>query len=138
VSPLPPEIADIVRKLVAANRADLIIQVAEFRLTPFQAEAIVDRDERARKAVVGNPTPEKRNGKQRRNSGASNEAPDSGFSNEKPQKRRTPKHKAAAAEFPAVEKATSTNVDVEKRISKRKAVPAEPEKPRWDVKAMIA
>jgi hypothetical protein len=44
VSPLPQEIADIVRKLVAADRADLIIAVAERRLTPFQAAAIADRD----------------------------------------------------------------------------------------------
>ena len=43
VAPLPKEVADIVRKLVAAGRADLIIAVAEFRLTPFEAEAVVDQ-----------------------------------------------------------------------------------------------
>jgi hypothetical protein len=72
VSPLPGEIADIVRKLVAANRADLIIAVAEFRLTPFEAQAIVDRGgpppKRARKATdsnestAGNQAVEKRDG----------------------------------------------------------------------------
>jgi len=46
--PLPPEICDIVRKLVAADRADLIIAVAEARMTPFQAAAIADRDKQRR------------------------------------------------------------------------------------------
>jgi hypothetical protein len=44
VSPLSQEIRDIVTKLVAADRADLIIAVAERRLTPFQAAQIADRD----------------------------------------------------------------------------------------------
>jgi len=43
VSPLPQEIRDIVVKLVTAGRADLIIAVAERRLTPHQAARISDR-----------------------------------------------------------------------------------------------
>jgi hypothetical protein len=91
--PLPSEIRAIIEKLVAAGRADLICDVAEYKLTPFQAEAIVDRDERARKATSTNVD---------------------------------------------VEKATDTNVSVEKRTGKRKAVPAEPEKPKIDVRCLIA
>jgi hypothetical protein len=89
VSLLPPEVRAIVEKLVAADRADLIIAVAEQRMSPFQAAAIVDRGgpprtpKRARKATAGFPTVEKRNGKQ-------------------------------------------------------KAVPAEPEKPKIDVRCLIA
>jgi hypothetical protein len=45
VTPLVPEIADIIRRLVAAGRADLIIAVAEWRYTPDEAAAIVDQGE---------------------------------------------------------------------------------------------
>jgi hypothetical protein len=96
VSPLPPEVRAIVVKLVKAGRADLICDVAEFRLSPHQAEAIADRDEQ-----------------RRTESGAENSAPESGFSNEKPQKRRTPKA------------AVDPNESTEKRGGKPKAVEPE-------------
>jgi len=54
VSPLPAEIRAIVEKLVSLGRADLIISVAEFRLTPHQAEAIADRDVHGRREIKEN------------------------------------------------------------------------------------
>jgi hypothetical protein len=88
VSPLPKEVADIVRKLVAADRADLIISVAERRLTPFEAAEIVDRGSSPKTVEPFGST-------------------DSGCSNEKPQKRRPPKRggkrKAAPVEPPKLD-----------------------------------
>jgi hypothetical protein len=109
VSPLPAEIRAIITKLVKAGRADLICDVAEFRLSPHEAAAIADRDEQ-----------------RRTESGVTNVTPESGFSNEKPQKRRTPKA------------GVDPNESTEKRGGKPKAVPVEPEKPTWDVKALIS
>lgn len=54
VSPLPPEIRAIVEKLVSLGRSDLIISVAEFRLTPHEAEAIADRDVHGRREIKEN------------------------------------------------------------------------------------
>jgi len=74
VSPLPREVADIVRKLVKLDRADLIIAVAEFRLTPHEAAEIVDRGT-SPKTGERNRSPDEPNG-----------STDSGCSNEKPQR----------------------------------------------------
>jgi hypothetical protein len=115
VTPLVPEIADIIRKLVAANRADLIIQVAEYRLTPFEAEAVVDQ-------LRPTPTP-KAEGVVARESDAMRQIGDPAAEDEREKARKgMRKHRRTV-----------------RRDSKLQDNPAEPEtpKPKWDVRAMI-